>query len=90
MLVIYMEDTNFKTAEDVAKRLTLHRIDVQVRNGGPRIILAALSLAADNIDVSCVKKMPGVIRCVKVKKSGYYARNWPHFKDASRFFGWGY
>jgi hypothetical protein len=63
-------------------------MDVLVKNGNGKIVLAVLGLAADIIDINAIVKLPGVAECNK--ENDFFTENYQSFDEAWHFFNWGY
>lgn len=87
-MIVFMENANMENARTVAGEFSRRKMDVQVKNGDGKIVLAILGLAADKIDSSVVEQMPGVEKCEK--KNDFFNKNYGLFDEAWRFFHLGY
>ena len=87
-MIIFMRNADIENAIRVAAEFSRRKMDVQVKNGDGKIVLAVLGLAADTVNVSTVNQMPGVEKCEK--DNDFFTKNYQFFDEAWHFFHWGY
>ena len=89
MIIFMEENADMQKTANVAANLICQGFSLRVenKNGNGRFVLAVLSLAAKNLDVALLEKMPGVGECVA--NNEYYSKNYFHFEDPYTLFSWG-
>jgi len=83
-----MKNTDKENAARVVREFSQRKMDVQIKNGDGKIVLAVLGLAADTVNISVVSQMPGVEKCEK--DNDFFTKNYQFFEEAWLFFHWGY
>ncbi|OGZ84031.1 MAG: hypothetical protein A2599_00970 [Candidatus Staskawiczbacteria bacterium RIFOXYD1_FULL_39_28] len=90
MIVLMEKNAGKQAASHVALDLAGRGFEVRVKktHNGDGVVLAALGVVEDELDVLVFGRKPGVKKCQR--GNIFYSRHIHDFEDAHDFFSWGY